>query len=581
MNFRQLVVTFAILNLIAVASARSEAFDIPEREDCDTMAQKTGQISERYPTREHYLGCLVAESVPTLLLEAQTSLSTANQSSSVSVDAATELIANQLRIAEANAHVGIYIAKYVKTLLSRDSKDYGSNRDEYFENADTFAQMGEVINQIVTVKYRQFDLISNVRKLTRLEDRLSRLETCNSRMEALKLEPNTSGAVERLFLDPDQYQNQVRGCAEVNVNFFEQLSLARSSARLARACEPGPYYSATVCAMQIARQIETDLMKNEKARQKDDVSGAQFFTAGSSFKVSSLIGAWTGTAGGIDIEIAFWQEQRSTFGPNVAQAVFAGFARSETNGCEVYLDTRHAQGDWLSNLVSYGLLNEGEMNDLVGGRRAILFNKRDATPQERKDCPFLMEGTVIGRAMSPDRLKILYVPKAGPVTVELRRTAASAKLIAGVRRGRPENKSAYLSASAPTREELERISDPVSETTLPLSCGTLVSEIRSIATERKIGKLKGATEGNGNYVLSINTWGASGDGIVLERTLPRNERLAKPQTYALLDYERQQVETMDQGCEDVRELHAFLLAEEEGGFSQSEYRVTARRPGKR
>ncbi len=363
------------------------------------------------------------------------------------------------------------------------------------------------------------------------------------------------------------------------MNFFEQLSLARHSARLTRACEPGPHYSATVCAFQTA--VQTAETMHKKTKPSDDVSGAQFFTAQTSFKISSLIGAWSGAADGIEIEMAFWQELRSTFGPNVAQAVFAGFARSETNGCEVYLDTRHAEGGWLSTLVSQGLLNEGEMNDLVGGRRAILFNKRDVTQQVRKDCPLLMEGTVIGQAISPDQFNVLYLTKAGPVTVELRRTAAGAKLIAGARRGRPENKAAYTPASAPSEAELARITDPGSETALPLSCGTLVSEVRSIATERKIGKLNGAPDDEGNYVLSINTWANSGDGVVLARTLPGNDQLAKPQTYSLLDYERQQFETVDQGCDDVRELRAFLLAEENGGFLQSEYGVTARQPVKR
>ncbi len=102
MNIRQLVVTAAILSLSALASAKSETLDIPERHNCDAMSQKAGEISARYPTHEIYLGCLVAEPVPTLSLEAQTSLSIADQSSSVSVDAATEAIAKQLSIAEAN-----------------------------------------------------------------------------------------------------------------------------------------------------------------------------------------------------------------------------------------------------------------------------------------------------------------------------------------------------------------------------------------------------------------------------------------------------------------------------------------------
>lgn len=229
--------------LCGAAFAQTPMPEIPESAQCDTMANKTGRLGERYPTLQFYFGCVVAESVPTLLLEANTNLESARKWSSRTVEnTPAEEFQKALRTAAAEANTGLYAAQYAEYFLRANTLDYYGSHDRLLKLAGVNIDQANTINQIIALKYTQLDARYPALELPRLEGQLATLKYCEA-MYA-NYESGKIKEVERNFLFPQTYRDRVVVCAGVGINFYDLLRSSRFTARanqkFRRSCEENP-----------------------------------------------------------------------------------------------------------------------------------------------------------------------------------------------------------------------------------------------------------------------------------------------------------------------------------------------------
>ncbi len=243
------IVTMNTLNSTAIAQTPMP--EIPDRVQCDNMAKKAGRLNERYPSHELYYGCLVAESVPTLLLESQANMGAGKKWASRSLEDTTpaDFIKSQ-KTAEANVNAGAYAAQYAIKFLRANTLDYYDTRDNYLEMAALQIEIGDVIRQIIAHNYTKLDAKHPSLELGRLESRMTTLKYCEVFYENYKTGRMTE--VERSFLLPQTYQERVFTCAGVGVNFYDLLFPSRmgtkANEKVRRMCEQNPDKWNSFCA---------------------------------------------------------------------------------------------------------------------------------------------------------------------------------------------------------------------------------------------------------------------------------------------------------------------------------------------
>lgn len=244
------IVTVLITTMVCfggVAVAQTPIPEIPDRAQCDSMAKKQGSLRERYPSRKFYLGCLVAGSVPTLLLESQAKTDAADKSFSKSTEniPIKDALA-ALRIAEAQANIGLYAAQYAKGYLHAGGyakKNFPEKalgfyvpRSDYDFRATKLANAQMEIARQITLKImvRQYtklvvDEDNPHAELARIKSRTVTLKYCESMYKRYKIEKRDYA--ERSFLFPQSYQDIVFACAGVGINFYDLLFSARMDAK--------------------------------------------------------------------------------------------------------------------------------------------------------------------------------------------------------------------------------------------------------------------------------------------------------------------------------------------------------------
>ncbi len=261
------IITVLIATIVCfggTAFAQTPMPEIPDRAKCDSMAKKTGNLSERYGSRELYLGCLVAESVPTLLLESQVKTDAASKSFSKSrEDIPVEDAVAALRNAEAQANIGLYAAQYAKDYLHAGGyakKHFPEKALGFYvplsdydfkatKRANLRIEIGNLINKMIGGQYAKLEENFPSVNLARLKSRLVTLKYCSPMYERYKIEKREYA--ERSFLFPQSYQDTVFACAGVGINFYDLLFSARMDAKdkriMIHMCEEHPKRWENVC----------------------------------------------------------------------------------------------------------------------------------------------------------------------------------------------------------------------------------------------------------------------------------------------------------------------------------------------
>ncbi|PCI67066.1 MAG: hypothetical protein COB26_10250 [Piscirickettsiaceae bacterium] len=238
--------------------------DISDREQCDSIAKKLGSLKQRYSSRQFYLGCLVAGSVQTLLLESQMKSDAAKESFSKSTKSipAKDFVA-ALRNAEAQSNIAIYAAQYAldyfhaggyakKSFPEKDLGFYAPYSDDAFQItklANIQIRIGNTIHRMINVQYDELRKSHLRANLAYLKSRLITLKYCESLHKRYRIEKRDYA--ERSFLFPQSYQDIVFACAGVGVNFYDLLFSARMNIKdkriMQHMCEAHPKRWGKVC----------------------------------------------------------------------------------------------------------------------------------------------------------------------------------------------------------------------------------------------------------------------------------------------------------------------------------------------
>ena len=162
-----------------------------------------------------------------------------------------------------------------------------------------------------------------------------------------------------------------------------------------------------------------------------------------------VLGAWQGTVEGNDVELAVWYQLESRFTggattPHRSHAQYAGYVRSDTSGCSMYLSGK------------IGGYRGEEQSVIESESRAIVLGNRNASSEDFKRCPGLNGFALVVIPGETDTVEYRQLDVGAPRTT-LERIAASGELAVRAAAGRPEVVTGYTAESVPTSIELELI----------------------------------------------------------------------------------------------------------------------------
>ncbi len=210
-----------------IANAQTPNTYIPDRVECEEMARAGTRSNEAFGSRQNYLGCLVAGSVHTLLLESHylTNMATKHYdevtAARANIDENTDFneLEMKLETARAYGNLAAYTARYAKLFLPTVTPE--TQRNFYTQAFDLTIKISETRDRVI-------DLTSNLMSrqnplpTTDGESRqASRLGFCHSNY-AMYAEGRHTGA-QRNIIDPQLYTSHALTCAGVSVNMYGLL----------------------------------------------------------------------------------------------------------------------------------------------------------------------------------------------------------------------------------------------------------------------------------------------------------------------------------------------------------------------